>query len=160
MRKLLLICLLAMIFFAFYSCKKKSSPQPVTDASLLIGTWYYQLDTVKEAITGGGVKTGVDSYYHGEYYIEYNTNGTGYDSINGNGYFSYTVSGNVITLNYRAITIVENEPGGMTFTISHPAYTQTAIIRSITPSALSILYSNYVSNNSIQVVYYATYLTK
>jgi len=157
MNRFILILLLATVLL---SCKKSSSPAPTPKKdykSLIIGKWYYTLDTLKENTNGGAFKIlSTLSGYDRTFYSQFNSDGTGVEFYNGSSPFTYSISGNVITYNFPAQTIAL--PGG---SVTDPAFTKTATIRSVTADQLSILYyDTTVVGNTTTVDYEAVYYSK
>ncbi|HEY4328000.1 MAG TPA: hypothetical protein VGN20_28710 [Mucilaginibacter sp.] len=162
MKKLVLVSLI-LTAVCVYSCKKSSGPNNTPNntsntnyKSLIAGKWYFTLDTIKHSINGGPFTIIGTSVYNRTEFEQFNPDGTGSGFYNGSYNFTYSITGNTVTLYYPAQ--IENLPGG---SITLPADTQKATIRSISDNQLSILYyGTDVINATTETTYEAQYFSR
>ena len=142
MKKLVLILAAA----AFMGCGKQNGPSPISNSSLIDAQWYYTVDTVRTYTNGNLQLISAKSYpsiHTNADYVKFNADGTGSQFISASGNtlsFNYSLSGNSVTLTYPSQTVL-----GATTTAS----TETAAIKQLTGTNLSLFFDSSVTASSI-----------
>ena len=135
MKKTILLVITA-ISLTIFGCKKDSTQKT---NSKIAGTWYYTNDVLIQYANGkvqsqsnGGVA------FDGTFWMQFNSNGTGISNHAGTVIrFTYSIAGNIITINTPAQTISEGPNN-----IQIYASTDTATIRTLSPSNLELYFDN------------------
>ena len=141
MKKLILLIAVAA---GFMGCSKGTYKPVATTASLITGQWYYTLDSTQTYSNGTPQQLSVKQYAHTDY-VTFNTSNTGtaYVSSSGSKYsFTYTLSGNNITLNYPSQTILGT---------TTPAYSQNAVIKELNANTLELYFDNSTVTSGVTI---------
>ena len=129
------IILLIAIAAGFIGCSKSSNTPKPTAAALITGQWYYTVDSVTTYANGSLQNTSSNGYAHSDY-VQFNTDGTGlqYDQHSGSKIaFTYKLTGSSLLLNYPSQVILGT---------TTDAKSQTAVIKTLTTSALQLYFDN------------------
>jgi hypothetical protein len=109
----------------------------------IVGVWYLTSDTLTYYSNGKAGYPFITNFDH-SYYINFNSDGTGVQNGNGgNTKFTYSVAGDIATINYAD----QYSVGQL-----YPGYTKKPIIKRLDAHNLYLLYDDYVSHNTVEAV--------
>ena len=148
------IILLVAVVAVLIGCSKSTYKPVATTSSLITGQWYYTLDSMQTYSNGTPQELSVKQYAHTDY-VTFNADNTGTAYISSSGSkvsFTYTLSGNNITLNYPSQTVLGTTTA---------AYSQGAVIKQLNANTLELYFDNSTVNSGITIkVTEASYFSK